>query len=819
MRLRAVLIRFYKSFNFDYLRKYDPKTTDRPPWEMCDGMWYPYVRVPIDRCVTTVVGANESGKTHLLTAIEKGLSGAGIARGDFCRYSQFFVVEEGRMRWPDFGFEWTDLTVSDRAKIAEVIQAQVPASVENLFLFRTDRTKLTLYVPQRNSYGTYEVAGQGEGVLGDLLPRVFRLQENVALPESVSIRWLAADESAGNKLELLGRRQRVGLFERVLGNPPWFASRESVAQSAEQISSTFREFEGSSASTESGKRAAEASLARDLIRKVARIDKEALRELLGALRDGKDAFANSIIEKINAALKARLNFPQWWAQDREFQLLVSPREYDLAFTIRDRTEVQYSFEERSSGLRYFLSYYIQYLAFERDAGRPELLLMDEPDAFLSSQGQQDLLKIFEAFANPDDGGQGVQVVYVTHSPFLIDKNHGERIRVVEKGVRDEGTRVVRDASKNHYEPLRSAFGSFVGETTFMGNCNLMVEGPSDQILLATAAGYLRSLGVSELETLDLNHITIVPASGASHMPYLVYLARGRDVERPAVIVLLDSDESGNEAKRGIERGGPRRKELLKPEFVLQVGDLDSSGLQGALGGPLVETEDLLPLSLCVEAARRYLIDVIGTESKTAELVTEDRLRAVPARSVFQALEDCLRELSPEYHVEKIGYARAVADVLATWRRREDELTRVSSGEYVERMKVLFRKLRDMQRRAERELISERVASRINRAKKSFLSDHPNGARREHAYLLLEEIEMALDDSGESDAIRLELQALRREFEIDETRSVPIDNYAEFTERLERLEYAGRIAAQDPDEEFVRRSRRSRRVSKSDGFVN
>ncbi len=43
------------------------------------------------------------------------------------------------------------------------------------------------------------------------------------------------------------------------------------------------------------------------------------------------------------------------------------------------------------------------------------------------------------------------------------------------------------------------------------HCNLMVEGPADQILLAGAATHLRSKGASDLETLDLNKITIVPA--------------------------------------------------------------------------------------------------------------------------------------------------------------------------------------------------------------------------------------------------------------------------------------------------------------------
>ena len=99
------------------------------------------------------------------------------------------------------------------------------------------------------------------------------------------------------------------------------------------------------------------------------------------------------------------------------------------------------------------------------------------------------------------------------SPFLINKNYAERIRVLEKGALDEGTRVVKNVARNHYEPLRSAFGAFVGETTFIGNCNLFVEGVTDQILIAGAATYLQSLDISNLERLDLNHITIVPAGG------------------------------------------------------------------------------------------------------------------------------------------------------------------------------------------------------------------------------------------------------------------------------------------------------------------
>ena len=119
------------------------------------------------------------------------------------------------------------------------------------------------------------------------------------------------------------------------------------------------------------------------------------------------------------------------------------------------------------------------------------------------------------------------------------------------------------------------------------------------------------------------------------------------------------------------------------------------------------------------------------------------------------------------------------------------------AEFATKMKVLFRRLRGMQREAERELTAERVSARVNRAKDSFLNDRASGAKREHAFVLFEEMETALDNSEEADKIRIELQALRREFKIDEDLAEPISDFKTFCERLERVRYAGRLATQEP----------------------
>ncbi len=84
--LSTLHVRFYKAFNYDYLRRNDDRVTPKP-WEMTGDLWYPHVNVDIEEGITTVVGSNESGKSQMLAAIKCALTGTGIERGDFCRYS------------------------------------------------------------------------------------------------------------------------------------------------------------------------------------------------------------------------------------------------------------------------------------------------------------------------------------------------------------------------------------------------------------------------------------------------------------------------------------------------------------------------------------------------------------------------------------------------------------------------------------------------------------------------------------------------------------------------------------------------------------
>ncbi|ACC79152.1 ATP-dependent endonuclease of the OLD family-like protein [Nostoc punctiforme PCC 73102] len=839
MYLKTVFIRFYKSFNDDFIRKNNNKVKPKP-WEKIDNAFYPYIEVPLDPKITTIVGANESGKSHLLSAIEKAISGNNIERSDFCRYSHFFTVKQNELKYPDFGTEWSDLSKSEEVSLRKIIEIPENIIFDRFLVFRRNISNIIVYLPEKGDYRPYRIGERQVSELQSLLPEILRIESDVALPSSVPIKKLVhlGQEKYldSRRFELLDREQRnriVDALDEFSDNPElvtkvrlfWGENKDVVDPDAiETMKSIISALDEAVFSlNEKERRDKETNLAYKLICKIAQVDTNALLDLAGAIKKGMQGYANGIIEKINRQLSINLNFPNYWVQDRNFCLKVMARDYDLVFTITDRTGTEYSFEERSQGLRYFLSYYIQYRSHEPHPNKTEILLMDEPDAYLSSQAQQDLLKVFDLFAIPAQGSHlthPIQVVYVTHSPFLIDKNHAERIRVLRKGNEDEGTRVVKDAAKNHYEPLRSSIGAYVGETAFIGNCNLMVEGISDQILIAGATTYLRANGAPNLETLDLNQITIVQSGSASHIPYLVYLARGRDVEQPAVIVLLDSDNSGNEAKKQLlGKGGQHRRPVLKEQFILQLTDLKEEF--SLVTDPLtvkIEIEDIIPLSICIQATKFYLKEFLQLDETEFCFLTEDLvLKKLANQTILDAIQASLLEFPDKgLQINKVGFARNVIQVVNEWKQKRDSLDKHQSDAlqvFEKNFRVLFKKLNIMQRRARQRLTDERLSQKIERLKKDFIALHPISARREDGVILLDEIEVILENNIENEAIKeIEaiknaLQNLRRDYKLEIDMSKTIDDYIGFQKGLEIIKYAGLLASQEetPDEPQAKKS--------------
>jgi predicted ATP-dependent endonuclease of OLD family len=796
MRLTKLYLRFFRSFNFDYERKADGRVKAQE-WEKIGDTWFPFIRIDIDPAVTAVVGANESGKSHLIDAIKQGLTGEGIERGDFCRYSTLFSVEAGQVRVPDLGLE-LEFESDDDLELVNGLPVSVQRGGFLTLLRLGDGNNL---LADRAGV-VHELSTKQLRVLEAGLPVPFELETNVPLPDSITLDSLLGREAG----PLYKRRQRFDLIELFRNLPD--TTPEAVVASAAEIGKLLRRDIAADTGDAELKITPE-HLGRSLLVDVAKIDRSAFEDLEQALRDGKEGRVGGLIEEMNRALARHLNFTRWWTQDRDFQLRLSPRERELVFTIRDRTGTDYSFRERSRGLTYFLSYFVQLQAHQQTSSRPEVLLMDEPDAYLSSVGQQDLLRALEHFARPDGGLRRDQVIYVTHSPFLINKNAAHRIRVLDKGSNEEGTRVVRDVARNHYEPLRSSIGGYVAETAFVGGANLLVEGVSDQVLLAGMTSLLRHRGIAPRRLLDLNDITIVPAGSASNVPYIAYLARGRDELKPPCVALLDGDQAGQDAERMLARSNDgKRKPILAAQFVINLTRwAPDVSLKVQTGTVITEPEDLIPVPVVVEAARSYARRLLQVDQDSLERLKAPALSSnlvgPGGGSMWRALQLTFAEAFDGAHIDKLGFAK---EIVAYAERVRDDSKRPSGLLDLEHnFGELLAHLAERLSRAAATEAERRSNRRTDRLVKSFLADYPEGAPRDDAEHLLRELEASLEETAGDEAVRAEIVAIRRDFGLATDPLAQVPEYDDFRARLGGLRTRRRLAYREPDKAAGRSS--------------
>lgn len=151
----------------------------------------------------------------------------------------------------------------------------------------------------------------------------------------------------------------------------------------------------------------------------------------------------------------------------------------IYFSVETRDGEPLPLRLRSKGLVWFLSFW---LVLKSMNDRKHVILIDEPDNSLHVNAQEDLLKVLETIAEE----YGHQIIYATHSPFLIPVNKPHRIKLVyndeEHGVKADDI-TSTPLSKNKEEallPIYFAIGCDVAKNNgIFANKNVIVEGASD----------------------------------------------------------------------------------------------------------------------------------------------------------------------------------------------------------------------------------------------------------------------------------------------------------------------------------------------------
>ena len=228
-----------------------------------------------------------------------------------------------------------------------------------------------------------------------------------------------------------------------------------------------------------------------------------------------------------------------------------------ALPIYSKHRVTLPLKNRSKGFLWFFSFLVWFSKIQGNKDSKYILLLDEPGLSLHASAQNDLLRFIDEKLAPE-----YQVIYTTHSPFMIDSLKLNEVRTVYDTQNPKIGSVVSDAVEEKDSdtlfPLQAALGYTIAQNLYVSPQNLLVEGISDLVYLNHFSTILKSMGKEGLS----DDVTIVPVGGADKIATFISLMRGNEL---STVCLLDTfTDQGAEVrlKRMVEQKIIADKKIL-----------------------------------------------------------------------------------------------------------------------------------------------------------------------------------------------------------------------------------------------------------------
>lgn len=299
-----------------------------------------------------------------------------------------------------------------------------------------------------------------------------------------------------------------------------------------------------------------------------------------------------------------------WGDENLTLRLVADGQY-LKVMVVDDLGVEVELDQRSEGFRWLVSFFVVFRSQAQDDLRGAILLLDEPGLSLHALKQQEFRKTISLL------GEDNQIIYSTHSPFMVGSDELDLVRIVEMGSREEGTKVhsrLQVDDPRSIFPLQAALGYELAQSMFAQKKNLVCEGVTDMFYLNALNEAARSDGGPTFK----NSPAIIPAGTASKVAYFVTIYAGQKL---GVAALLDSDKAGDLAAQQ-----DALVALLPNKAVLRAADFLDQPVNGA------ELEDLFRGTISTLAA------ILGWDSTAT-------ITAQPSRPVMDILAKEHRSVS------------------------------------------------------------------------------------------------------------------------------------------------------------------------------
>lgn len=342
-----------------------------------------------------------------------------------------------------------------------------------------------------------------------------------------------------------------------------------------------------------------------------------------ALKATCEAASNEITEEIF----------QFWSQNNALEVVIEidnakpkdppPFNTGMVADIRIKNtnhKATLPLSERSAGFVWFFSFLAQFKQLKQTHGNGNaVILLDEPGLTLHGRAQGDLLRYIVERLLPDH-----QVIFTTHSPFMVPMDRLADVRIVEdvvierSGKRPEvkGTKVrsdVLEVNDDTLFPLQGALGYEVSQSLFIGTNTWLVEGPSDILYLQVLSQALIKRGREGRAP----KWTLCPSGGIDKIAPFVRLFGGNRIN----VAVLSDIANGDKTK--IE--SLKRAEILKAGHFYTCADFTGKGE--------ADVEDLFEPDLYVE-----MLNATYRPPAPNAVTTADLMSASPSSRIVKKAE-------------------------------------------------------------------------------------------------------------------------------------------------------------------------------------
>ncbi len=286
--------------------------------------------------------------------------------------------------------------------------------------------------------------------------------------------------------------------------------------------------------------------------------------------------------------------------------------------LNTRHNLTLNFDERSTGFAWFFSFLVWFSQVKRTYGENLFILLDDPGIGLHAKAQEDLLRYISQELEPH-----YQVIYTTHSPFMIEPNNLHRARTVEDIIsttddgREQylGTKVgekVFSTDSDTLIPLRTALGYEMMNSMVSGHKTLLVESMAEAFYLNWFSTRLNEKGRTGLDS----SWKIVPCGGGEKIgAFLGLFGAGHE----DVVVLMD-----------VTGGQKRLEQLRESELIRGCGiltwDKYIPGSEGSVEDMIGLPTYFALLNLCYKLPRKKRLPL--TAHDEAEIKHERLVRQV-----------------------------------------------------------------------------------------------------------------------------------------------------------------------------------------------